>query len=267
VRVHILGSGSRGNAVVLDSGRERLLVDAGFGPRVLARRLRAADVAPESITTLVLTHEHSDHVFGATRAARRWQWKVYGTRGTLAGCHARGGGAQQVELRRELVLDDFTVRFVRTPHDAREPVALVATARSSGTRVGIAYDLGHATHRFAGHFADVDILLLEANHDEDMLRTGSYPWPVKQRIAGPNGHLSNTDAGRMARGCAHRGLRHLVLCHLSENNNLPQVALGAVRSALRGTRFRGTLHAASQDRALTLDIGASRRASQLVLDL
>ena len=136
------------------------------------------------------------------------------------------------------------MRLVRAPHDAEEHVALVVTVNSSGERVGIAYDIGHVTERFAAQFADVDVLLLESNHDDRMLATGPYPWSVKQRVAGPRGHLSNAEAGLMARACIHPGLRHLVLCHLSETNNRPQLALRAMRTSLRGSGFCGTLRAA-----------------------
>lgn len=265
MKVHVLGSGSGGNATVLDTGRERVLVDAGFSPRRLKERLQRVGIAPESVSALIVTHEHGDHICGARFAAARWNWPVFATAGTLHGGRWRKVKVEAVEPRRELALEDLTFRFVRTPHDAREPVAVVATVRSSGTRVGIAYDLGHATPRFVNHFADVDVLLLEANHDEEMLRTGPYPWPVKQRVAGMRGHLSNSAAGVMARLCVHRELRHIVLCHLSQTNNVPAVAMQTVHGALRGSGFRGTLHAAEQDVPLTVSLGQTRSAAQLSL--
>ena len=266
MRIHVLGSGSRGNAIVLESGGERLLVDAGFSPRALGRRLQAADVAPESIGALVVTHEHSDHIGGAAAAARRWGWPVHATQGTLRALDGEAGLAT-FTLPREHAAGEFTVRAVRTPHDATEPVALVVTMRSSGARVGIAYDLGHVTSRFAAHFAELDVLLIESNHDADMLRTGPYPWVVKQRIAGPNGHLSNADAGALLRTCAHRGLRHVVLCHLSQHNNRPELAIGAAQDALRGTAFRGRVDAASQGTPMSVAPGRTARPAQLSLSL
>jgi phosphoribosyl 1,2-cyclic phosphodiesterase len=283
MRVHILGSGSEGNAVLLDSGRQRILVDAGFGVRELARRMKAVDVEPESVSALIITHEHHDHVRGAGAAARRWHWPVYATAGTLK-ARADGGGRMSenslpvsvavdpvqkasrkktrvvkhvVDTKTEVVMDDFSIRFIRAPHDAREPVSLVATVRSTGQRVGIAYDIGHLTERFIRSFAECDVLLLESNHDAQLLRTGPYPWSVKQRVAGPNGHLSNAESGLMARECVHRGLRHLVLCHLSQVNNRPEIALRAMRTTLRGAGFRGTLQAAPQHSTVTLG-GASQ---------
>ncbi|HEX6315067.1 MAG TPA: MBL fold metallo-hydrolase [Gemmatimonadaceae bacterium] len=280
MRVHILGSGSDGNAIVLESSRQRIMVDAGFGIRELARRLKTVDVAPESVSALIVTHEHHDHVRGAGAAARRWHWPVYATAGTLKvkGDAARRESGERslpisvaidrpgpamptrkkrivkhvVDTRSEVVLDDFSVRFIKAPHDAREPVSLVATVRSTGERVGIAYDIGHLTERFIRSFSECDMLLLESNHDTQLLRTGPYPWSVKQRVSGPNGHLSNAECALMARDCVHRGLRHLVLCHLSQVNNRPEIALRTMRTALRGAGFRGTLQAAPQHSTVTL---------------
>jgi phosphoribosyl 1,2-cyclic phosphodiesterase len=279
MRVHILGSGSDGNAIVLESPRQRIMIDAGFGIRELARRLKTVDVAPESVSALIVTHEHHDHVRGAGAAARRWQWPVYATAGTLK---VRGDGRREsgesalpvsvaiersapatlvrrkkivkhvVDTKTEVQLDDFSVRFIKAPHDAREPVAMVATVRSTGERVGIAYDVGHLTERFIKSFSQCDVLLLESNHDTQLLRTGPYPWSVKQRVAGPNGHLSNAECALMARDCVHRGLRHIVLCHLSQVNNRPEIALRTMRTALRGAGFRGTVQAAPQHSIVTL---------------
>ena len=287
MRVHILGSGSEGNAVLLESEKQCVLVDAGFGIRELTRRLKSVDVAPESISALIVTHEHIDHVRGAGAAARRWSWPVYATAGTLkvssdrrrmAAESGRGTGESAlpisvaiepkppsngapkkkrivkhvVDTNSAVLLDDFSIRFIKAPHDAREPVSLVATVRSTGERVGIAYDVGHISERFIRSFSECDVLLLESNHDSQLLRTGPYPWSVKQRVAGPNGHLSNAECALMARDCVHRGLRHLVLCHLSQINNRPELALRAMRTALRGVGFRGTLQAAPQHSIVTL---------------
>ena len=281
MKVHILGSGSEGNAILLESEKQRILVDAGFGVRELARRLRSVDVEPETVTALIVTHEHHDHVRGAGAAARRYHWPVYATAGTLTRNRQKHGHRREptgeatmpislsieaapvatkkkkivkhvVNTRDEVELEDFQLKFVKAPHDAREPVALIATTKSTGERVGIAYDLGHLTERFIQCFADVDVLILESNHDGAMLRTGPYPWSLKQRVAGPNGHLSNAEAALMARTCVHRGLRHLVLCHLSQVNNRPEIALKTMRSALRGSGFRGALQAAPQHSTLTL---------------
>lgn len=268
MNVSILGSGSRGNAVVIECGGARILVDAGFPARTLGLRLATAGVPPESISALVLTHEHTDHVSGACTAARRWGWTVYATAGTIAG--TPGLAALRpiaIDTSAHLELDTMRMRCIRTPHDAAESIAVVVDAPSSGTRLGIAYDLGHVPAGVDAAMRELDALIVEANHDEEMLRCGPYPPVVQARIAGSHGHLSNAAAGRLARSAAHRGLRHVVLAHLSQNNNSPQVARNAVDSALRGGAFRGALTVAGQNTVTQFAVQRTRRVEQLALDL
>lgn len=263
MRMWVLGSGSSGNAIVLEAGGGRVLVDAGFAPRELGRRLRAAGVAPESIEALVLTHEHHDHARGVAAAAR-WRWSVHASAGTV---HGLGGTGALAELDvvpnafiagETVALRTMSLHTVRVAHDAAEPVALVATAHDSGARVGIAYDLGHATRTLGAALARLDTLVIEANHDEGWLRAGPYPPSVRERIAGPNGHLSNRAAAALATACVHPALTRVVLAHLSQRCNSPRVAAGTVRAALARTAFRGELLVTAQDEALA--VGAAPRA-------
>ncbi|MEO7964846.1 MAG: MBL fold metallo-hydrolase [Gemmatimonadaceae bacterium] len=268
MNISILGSGSRGNAVVVESDGARILIDAGFPARTLAARLATAGIPPESITALVLTHEHVDHISGACSAARRWGWKVYATAGTIAGTTGLSELRPIViDTRETLTLDTMQVRCIRTPHDAAESIAVVVDAPSSGTRIGVAYDLGHVPAAIDTSMRQLDALILEANHDDEMLRAGPYPPSVQARIAGSHGHLSNTAAARLARTVAHRGLRHIVLAHLSENNNTPAVARQAIDTALRGSAFRGSLTVAGQDAVTQFAVERARRVEQLSLNL
>jgi phosphoribosyl 1,2-cyclic phosphodiesterase len=245
VRVWSLGSGSSGNALVIESDGQRLLVDCGFGPRALASRLKALGIAPESIGALLLTHEHVDHAHGAERAQKKWRWPVLATPGTL-----RALREVEARWRRPVVsgvdatLDGFVVEAVDVPHDAAAPAAFVITATASGTRIGVAHDLGAAPPALGERFARCDVLCLEANHDPAMLRDGPYPAALKARIRGGRGHLSNDEGGALAASLAHPGLRAVVLLHLSAVNNTPEVAVAAVRRHLRTTRFSGALLAA-----------------------
>lgn len=271
MKLWVLGTGSRGNAVLLESAGARLLVDAGFGVRVLEQRLRAAGVAPESIGACVVTHEHADHVKGAAQAAQRWGWTLLASAGT-ARAHAPLGaaGATTFTAGDALALDGFAVHTVPTPHDALESVALVVTATASGTRAGICYDLGHATDAVRAAMRELDLLVLEANHDGGMLRAGPYPPSVCARIAGRQGHLSNTAAAALAREGASAGLRHVVLAHLSESCNDARLAVEAVTAALSRTRFRGAVAAAPQDAVLGPFVARAARApavEQLALGL
>lgn len=242
MRVWALGTSSAGNAFLLESGNARVLVDAGFSPRTLAARLAAVGAAPESVEAVVVTHEHADHARGAALGAARWGWTILASAGTVA-AHPElaAAGAHRFRAGDELVLSTMTIATVPVPHDATEPVALVATARRSGARIGIAYDVGHVTQPLACALARLDVLVLEANHDEGMLRDGPYPPMVRARIAGPQGHLSNDAAAGLAASCVHAHLAAVVLAHLSARCNTPALAVETVRRSLARTRARGTV--------------------------
>ncbi|MBK5189512.1 MAG: MBL fold metallo-hydrolase, partial [Gemmatimonadaceae bacterium] len=212
MRLWVLGSGSAGNAVLVESGGTRILIDAGFPVRELAKRLSAIGVSGESIAGVIVTHEHNDHVRGVCAAAKRWKWAVYASTGTIAGYPLlREICPQPFVAGATLEVGELSLHTVRTPHDGTEPVAVLATARSTGARAGIVYDLGHVPASYRRTFERLDILVLESNHDEGMLRAGPYPPSVQSRIAGAYGHLSNRRAGAFARDCAHAGLAQLVL--------------------------------------------------------
>jgi phosphoribosyl 1,2-cyclic phosphodiesterase len=247
MRLWVLGSGSSGNAVLLESDGTRLLIDAGFGPRTLARRMKLAGVDAASVAACVVTHDHSDHVSGAGRAAQRWGWQVFATEGTVEASDLVGTHVTRFAAGETLRVGSFDVEAVATPHDATEPVGVLVTAVSSGARAGICYDIGHASDGVRALCRMVDVLVLEANHDEGMLWAGPYPRWLCARIASSTGHLSNRVAAAVARDSATPQLAHVVLAHLSETNNSPALADRAVRSALRKTAFQGKLSTAHQD--------------------
>ena len=268
MRMWLLGSGSRGNAVILESGDTRLLIDAGFAPSILVERMRSVDIAPESIQAVVVTHEHTDHVKGVRVLCERFGWAAHATAGTITAARDLAGcGAISFRAGDGFTVGDIDLLSVKSSHDAAEPVVLVATSRSSGARTGIAYDLGTVTQSVRDVMCDLDMLILEANHDELMLHAGPYPASVRARIAGRNGHLSNGAAGQLAREVAHRGLRQIVLAHLSEKCNAPRTALTDVGSAISRTRFTGRLSAAHQDRVAGPFEPGARRATAVQLDL
>ena len=247
MRVWVLGSGSRGNAVLLEHRDGRVLVDAGFHAKALEQRLAAIDVPCESIEALVVTHEHHDHVRGACAAAQTWGWALHASRGTVAAFPTlHDAEVRMFEAGSTLRFSTMQLQSVGIPHDAVEPVAIVATD-DGGSRAGIVYDIGHVGVALRRALKDLDILVLEANHDEGMLRAGPYPPSVRDRIAGRRGHLSNRAAADVARDVAHAALAHVVLAHLSDQCNDPGLARSAVRRGLAPTRFTGSVHAAPQD--------------------
>lgn len=269
MRLSILGSGSRGNAVLLESGDRRVLIDCGFGPRALAQRLSALAVEPASIEACIVTHEHSDHVGGSVAAARRWGWSLHASAGTARSDVELAASAVQT-FAPGAVLDvaGLDVATFASPHDAGAPVVLVATERTSGVRVGIAYDLGHVPEPVRSAFTDLDLLVVEANHDAGMLWSGPYPPSVRARIASRTGHLDNRAGAEFARACVNRNLTHVVLAHLSEQCNDHGVALTTVRGALARTAFRGQVHAALQHGPVgpfLPRVARQRAASQLSL--
>jgi phosphoribosyl 1,2-cyclic phosphodiesterase len=233
MRVSILASGSGGNACVVESGRTRVLVDAGLSAKELERRLLARGIEPETIRAVFVTHEHNDHSSGALVFSARWESPVFTTAGTAAAIGLDGSLFSpfvRIEAGHESRIGDIGFRAFATPHDANEPVAYAFEV--DGTRLVIASDLGRAEEDFMAFLRDATALLLEFNHDEDMLRDGPYTWPLKQRIAGGWGHLSNRQSAEAVRRAAGPRLRRVVATHLSRTNNVPPLALAALRDAL-----------------------------------
>jgi phosphoribosyl 1,2-cyclic phosphodiesterase len=238
LRAVVLGSGSGGNAVVVESGSFRLLIDAGFSCRELERRMRAVGVEPSTIAALLLTHEHEDHVRGADRFARRHQLPVFLTAGTRLGTPLGDDVAARVtriESGRPFEVGPFGIEAFEIPHDAREPVGFVLED-GAGRRLGLVADIGCRTQLAWARLANLDFLLLETNHDLEMLRNGPYPWPLKQRVASRHGHLSNREAAEGLPELLTDRLRAVVLYHLSRTNNLPALAADEIRETLSRER-------------------------------
>jgi len=208
--VTMLGSGSRGNAILVDGSAGSLLVDAGFGVRTLAKRFDAAARRPEDVGALLLTHEHVDHACGAAAACDRWSWTVHASAATHTALAVQASGAPAdvavLGMSGQLSLCGFTVEHAPLPHDASDCRAFVLTDDASGARAGIVLDAGHVPEGLAAFLERLDLLVLESNHDEAMLANGPYPAPLKARIGGGQGHLSNRAASGLAAACAHRGL-------------------------------------------------------------
>jgi phosphoribosyl 1,2-cyclic phosphodiesterase len=270
MKLWLLGSGSRGNAVVVESGGSRLMIDVGFGPRVLRTRLAAAGMEPESIEACIITHEHSDHIRGAARAAWRWQWPLFVTKGTYVNSRLAMLGTPAAMFRAGVTIS-FThmdVTTFRTPHDAEEPIAVVVTERETGTRAAVCTDIGYASHTVRKMVQDVDMLVLESNHDDVMLASGPYPISVQRRIASRLGHLSNRECAQLVRESVSPRLRQVVLAHVSESNNTTEIAYEHMRDVLKRTRFRGAIVPALQDSVVgPLTVTSSKSAQQLSLAL
>lgn len=252
MKIASLGSGSRGNAVYIESASTRILVDAGFSGSELARRLGALGRDPSDVDAVVVTHEHRDHTSGIGVAARRWGWPLFMTMGTAVACEdlLRGGEETQIfESESRFQIGDLEIHAVPTCHDAADPVAVTVTENGSALKAAVATDLGRATTSVRAALTGCHYLVLEANHDEVRLRDAPYPWSLKQRIGGSRGHLSNHLAGDLAREILHPELGGVLLAHLSQECNEPRLALAAVRKATRPAGFRGTVEVAGQNEA------------------
>ena len=265
MRVCVLGSGSRGNATLVEVEGTRVLVDAGFSGKDLARRLRAVDVEPDSIDALVVTHDHGDHTRGMGIFARRFGTPIHLTDRTREACARLLRGEERIRpYRASHPFDIGPVRvepFV-TVHDAVDPVGVALVDRETGSRVGVATDLGRPNAQIRHALAGSDFLILEANHDEVLLAQAPYPWSVKARIRSSHGHLSNEAAGRFATELLHPRLAGVVLAHLSNESNRPELAREVVGGALEDAGWTGHLEVASQDEPTEfVDIEELRRRS------
>jgi phosphoribosyl 1,2-cyclic phosphodiesterase len=259
-RVTILASGSSGNLTLLETARTRLLVDVGLSRRETLRRLAAVGVAPEQLDGILISHEHTDHAGGLPALTRHWPEKtVYLTEGTFEGIRRtlpveqveRIQRVEYIQAGRPFSIGDIEVNPFRVPHDAADPLAF--SFRANGTKLALVTDLGYLPELVKLHLRDSDCLILESNHDVEMLKVGPYPWHVKQRVLSRTGHLSNHAVSEFladAEGFDGRA-RYLVLAHLSEQNNHPEVARLSAEEALSrrpagGPRFQGQILVASQ---------------------
>jgi phosphoribosyl 1,2-cyclic phosphodiesterase len=254
--------------MLLESHDGALLVDAGVSLRDLSRRLATAGCDPGRLVGVALTHEHGDHARGAPGAAAAWNIPILASAGTLTALASRikpGTETRALAATAPYPCGGFTLRAYPTAHDAADAIMLVVED-GEGRRVGIAYDVGSPTAALKHACRELDALVLETNHDEVLLRASSYPPAVRARIAGHGGHLSNREAALLAAEVAHAGLAVLVLAHLSDRCNTPDLAREAVARALEGTAFRGRLLVARQDAPLpAVEVGAD--PEQLALPL
>jgi len=238
LRFKSLGSGSTGNATLIEVAGQRpvrLLVDCGLGLKQLSVRLAQAGLADGDIDALFITHEHSDHIGCARQFARRYRVPVWMSRGTYEGIGSPDfdGLLNTARDGESIDLGDLQIMPFTVPHDAREPLQLTCT--DGAAKLGILTDLGHATTHLLAHLAHCDALLLESNHDSELLAQSTYPPFLKRRVGGMYGHLSNIAAGAIARSLLHGGLKHLVAAHLSVQNNRPELARQALSDGLGST--------------------------------
>jgi phosphoribosyl 1,2-cyclic phosphodiesterase len=260
VTVSVLASGSRGNSAVVQTSKTKILVDAGISCRETVKRLRALEEDPRSLSAILITHEHSDHVYGLLTLAKKLRVPVFmtgATHQTWARAMRDQDGTRPTleklevfEAGRGFQVGDIAVTPFTIPHDAADPVGF--TFRAEGVKIGFATDLGYVPASVRDHLRRCEVLVMESNHDVEMLRVGPYPWSVKQRVMSRVGHLSNEALAQFFRNDYDGEAAYVVLAHLSEHNNHPEIARGVAENALgaRRTLLRNRVVLASQTEPL-----------------
>lgn len=237
MRFASLGSGSKGNATLIEHRGTRVLVDCGFNVRETERRLQRLGLDLQALDAILVTHEHSDHLGGVARLARRSRAPVYMTHGTYAAWNDPDVPAVvRFAPHQDFRIGELGIRPYPVPHDAREPCQYVLVG--GDLTLGILSDAGHITPYMRAMLAECDGLMLECNHDPAMLHYGPYPPSLKYRVGGDRGHLSNQQAADLLSSVDLTRLQHLVLTHLSETNNTPEIALAAISAMLEGSGRR-----------------------------
>jgi phosphoribosyl 1,2-cyclic phosphodiesterase len=244
VSVSLLASGSRGNCAIVRSSSTSILVDAGVSCRETFKRMKTIGDDPHSLSAIVITHEHSDHVYGLMTLAKKLKARVFMTEATH---HAwakalRIANGQRPQLPclevfsagRSFSIGDIDVASFTIPHDAADPVGF--TFRADGVKIAFATDLGYVPASVRDHLRGCDVLVAESNHDLEMLRVGPYPWSVKQRVMSRVGHLSNDALAEFFASDYDGKATYVVLAHLSEQNNHPELARRAAEQALGARR-------------------------------
>ena len=233
MRFASLGSGSKGNALLIEAGGTRILLDCGFGLSEASARVSRLGLEAGDLDAIIVTHEHGDHGGGVAKLSARHDIPVYLTRGTLSGLGAEGRSLAHgkfIDAYTPFAIGAVEVTPYTVPHDAREPVQFVVS--DGAVRLGVLTDTGWPTPHITQALSGVDALVLECNHDLDMLMDGPYPAQLKNRIAGRLGHLSNEASAELVRAMDCSRLQHMVAAHLSEKNNTPELARTALAGAL-----------------------------------
>lgn len=230
-----LGSGSKGNALLVQSGNTCVMIDNGFSVRESERRLSAHGITPEDISALLVTHEHSDHINGVGAFARKYNITVHATRGTLSSRRLGELPSSKVlNCHKAFTIADLEINPFPVPHDASEPCQFIVG--DGDRRLGILTDTGSSTPHIEETLSGLDALLLECNHDLEMLENGDYPFSVKERVAGDYGHLNNQQAAQLLMRIDTSGLQHIIAAHISEKHNTPGLAQRTLSEALNCQR-------------------------------
>ncbi|HLV10544.1 MAG TPA: MBL fold metallo-hydrolase [Halanaerobiales bacterium] len=233
MKVSVLASGSSGNSIFISGEKTRILVDAGLSGKEVNKRLKKVGKNGEELDAIIVTHEHSDHIKGAGILSRRYQLPIYANELTWKSAEKCLGKIKSEHcciFSREFMIGELEIKAFSISHDAADPVGFIISCGSN--RIGIATDMGYVSPEVREILKGLDLLLIESNHDLEMLMNGTYPWPLKKRIRGEKGHLSNDDAADLLPSLINSNFPRILLGHLSKDNNIPELAYITVKNNL-----------------------------------
>lgn len=251
MRVSILGSGSRGNSIFLETDSIKLLIDVGFSGKKMEELLKSIGENIEEIDGILITHEHGDHIQGAGIISRKYNIPIYITKESYESCSLKIGKLSDGNLRLlegEINFKETKVIPFNVMHDAERTIGF-RIEESSGSKIGIATDLGYIDNTVREAFKEVNVMIIESNYDYHKLMECGYPWDLKARVKGRNGHLSNNDCARFVREMSHKNLKKVFLAHISKDSNDPKIALDTVIDELRRSKKDILVEITYQDRA------------------
>lgn len=257
IEVSVLASGSSGNAIFISGGKTKILINAGLSGKEIEKRLAKIGVYGDELDAIVVTHEHLDHIKGVGVLSRRYDLPVYANEPTWKGAEKQLGQIADKNCRffkGDFMIGDLGISPFPVPHDANAPVGFIISC--GNRRIGQATDMGYVTEEVEDCLKGLDFLVIESNHDLEMLMNGSYPWPLKKRIHGENGHLSNDDTADLLPRIIGDNFPRILLAHLSKDNNIPALAYITVKNSLED-------HGFTIGKDLLLDIAYRDRPTEL----
>ncbi|MDI9475844.1 MAG: MBL fold metallo-hydrolase [Natronincolaceae bacterium] len=230
-----LASGSSGNCHLINDGENSILIDAGLSGRQIENKLKQIDIDPKSLTAILVSHEHSDHICGVGVLSRRYNIPIYANKGTWDGMGAKIGEIRENNIKcfdstKDFNIKNFNIRPYGISHDANEPVGFCI--KKDKIKISIATDLGYIDGNIIKQIRDSNLVVLESNHDEEMLKAGRYSYYLKRRILSNVGHLSNEAAGNAVVDLVNKNVRNVLLAHLSKENNFPELAVATIKNIL-----------------------------------
>lgn len=230
-----LASGSSGNCHLINDGKSFILIDAGLSGKQIENKLKEVNIDPKRLSAIIVSHEHSDHICGVGILSRRYNIPIYANDGTWAGMNSKIGNIKEENIKcftsnENFSIGDFNIRPYKISHDANDPVGF--SVIKDNIKISIATDLGYISEDIIEEIKNSNLVILESNHDEEMLKAGRYPYSLKRRVLSNVGHLSNEAAGNAIVDLVSKNVKSILLAHLSKENNFPELAIETVKSIL-----------------------------------